>query len=354
MTDDVYLGSTHHTLAWFWKRIQANEVELQPAFQREGVWTDKQKSYLIDTMLRGLPVPEMYLQQLVDDVGNERVVVVDGQQRLRACSEFLNNQLTLIGEEVGGLAGKKFADLSPDDRQKLFAYKFVVRNLPLVDEGVLRDIFRRINKNTVTLNEQEIRHATYWGEFIKSAEFIANYPGWSKLGIFTPNDVRRMRHIEFVSEVMVARLYGDQDKKRNLEKAYQAFETEFGSRAVLQGSMLGALDWLVHFFPELSNTRWRKKSDFYTLFTVLSEKGFTPPRGGLPDRFNSEVVASALRKFASDVDARIFLGEGGDEGAGEYADAVERAASDIANRRVRRIAVEAVVTNAMKQVALAV
>lgn len=58
-----FLTNTTHNVAWFMKRYHANELQLKAPFQRNPVWTDKQKSYLIDTMLRGFPIPELYMQE---------------------------------------------------------------------------------------------------------------------------------------------------------------------------------------------------------------------------------------------------------------------------------------------------
>jgi len=78
------------------------------------------------------------------------------------------------------------------EKKRIFSYEFVVRTLPLVGDEVLRNIFRRLNRNVVALNAQELRHATYWGPFIKSMEKISDLESWEQLGIFTANDVRRM------------------------------------------------------------------------------------------------------------------------------------------------------------------
>jgi hypothetical protein len=57
-----YLHTTHRTVSWFNKTFGNEELELAPPFQRNPVWTDVQKAYLIDTILYGLPVPELYMQ----------------------------------------------------------------------------------------------------------------------------------------------------------------------------------------------------------------------------------------------------------------------------------------------------
>lgn len=107
-----FLEATTHTIAWFWKRFQQGELELQPPFQRNPVWQEKQQAYLIDTVLRGYPIPELYLQTIVDPTGEEKYVVVDGQQRIRACLEFLSGKFAL-GEDSGPqLSGTAFTDLT--------------------------------------------------------------------------------------------------------------------------------------------------------------------------------------------------------------------------------------------------
>jgi uncharacterized protein with ParB-like and HNH nuclease domain len=55
---------------------------MKPPFQRNPVWIHPQKSYLIDSILNGFPIPEIYMQEFVDEGGNERHVIIDGQQRI--------------------------------------------------------------------------------------------------------------------------------------------------------------------------------------------------------------------------------------------------------------------------------
>jgi uncharacterized protein with ParB-like and HNH nuclease domain len=68
---------------------------LVPPFQRNAVWTIVQKSYLIDTVLNGLPIPELYMQDVGDESGNEKHIVVDGQQRVRAVLDYVLGNFSL-------------------------------------------------------------------------------------------------------------------------------------------------------------------------------------------------------------------------------------------------------------------
>jgi len=331
-----FLNTTNHSVSWIYKRHQSDELELKPPFQRNPVWSDAQKSFLIDTILNGFPIPELYIQEFTDANGNDRHVVVDGQQRLRSCIEFIENEFSLVGSELGIFEGFTFDDLSPTQRQTIFNYNFVVRKLPEMDDADLKAIFKRINKNTVTLNTQELRHSTYSGEFITLMEDLANDERWQDFNIFSSNDVRRMLDIEFISEIAVAVLHGPQNKKSSLDKWYAAYEIEFPKRSYIKtlfNKVLGELSTVV---PSLGKTRWRKKSDFYTLFQLFAER-----EDSLPFAAEERTSLSGrLVTFASLVDA--FTTDPDQEPAPPqtvraYTLAVERAASDLANRRARTL-----------------
>src|SRR5262249_20704649 len=161
-----------------------------------------------------------------------------------------------------------------------------------------RIIFQRINRNTVVLNAQELRHATYWGPFITLMEQLSDLEYWSEFAIFSANDRRRMLDIEFVSELAVGHLNGPQNKKRTLEEFYQIYETQFDGAEQLQFVFMKTLGELSQVFPELGKTRWRKKSDFYTLFLCLAKQHELLP-------FSAEArdrVRAALIGFASQID----------------------------------------------------
>src|SRR6266540_1582151 len=88
----LFLEATMHTVSWFWNRLRDQSLNMKPPYQRNPVWQISQKAYLIDSILRGYPVPELYLQTITSATGDEQHIVVDGQQRVRACLEFLNNE----------------------------------------------------------------------------------------------------------------------------------------------------------------------------------------------------------------------------------------------------------------------
>src|SRR6202040_3319169 len=72
-------SATNQKISWFRKEESAGTLDLSPQFQRRPVWTEEQASYLIDTILSGLPIPEIYIRSSSSPQGETCYEVVDGQ-----------------------------------------------------------------------------------------------------------------------------------------------------------------------------------------------------------------------------------------------------------------------------------
>ncbi len=123
------------------------------------------KVYLIDSLLRGYPIPKMYFRSKIDAVTQSSVrEVVDGQQRLLAIFEFADDKLRLT-KRAGEFAGMRYSDLDEDAKNQFLAYTFVAEQLINASDDEVLEVFARINTYTVALNPAEQRHAQYQGEF---------------------------------------------------------------------------------------------------------------------------------------------------------------------------------------------
>ena len=137
-------------------------VKLDPDFQREDVWSRKQKSELIESILMGIPLPVMYFAE--DKFGN--LQVIDGRQRLTALFNFLNNDFTINSAPILiHLKGKKFKNLVQKEQIKLEDYQLIVYIIkPQTPDRIKFDIFDRVNRGGTQLNKQEMRNALYQGK----------------------------------------------------------------------------------------------------------------------------------------------------------------------------------------------
>jgi hypothetical protein len=266
-----YLNSTAYNIAWFKKLNDDGLLELKPPFQRDIVWSFKQKSYLMDSILAGYPIPEIYLQEKVTATGESTFIVVDGQQRIKSILQFIAGEFAIDEDESEKWADFKFNDLSPSDKKSLFGYKFIVRLLPEIDDDEIKAIFRRMNKNNVALNKQELRNATYSGEFISLINDISDRPYWKNLYIFAPAKIRRMLDAEYISELAIAFLNGHQNKKDKLDYYYLMYEESFEYKEELNDAFDSVCREIEKLLPNIKNTRWNNMTDFYTLFLVLAQ-----------------------------------------------------------------------------------
>ena len=142
---------------WHEKR----EMELSPKYQRNSVWNEKAKAYLIDTIIRGLPIPPIFLRQVID-VNTKKTYreIIDGQQRVRAILEYVvTEEFAIKKSHNKELGGKKYSDLDPEMQESILEYEILAEVVTEKDESIIYDMFARLNSNNIVLNKQEIRNS---------------------------------------------------------------------------------------------------------------------------------------------------------------------------------------------------
>lgn len=222
-------------------------LELSPKFQRRPVWKPGAKSFLIDTILRGLPVPIIFLREKIGDISDLEPSreVVDGQQRLRTIFSFIRPSLLkdfdssrdsfLVSEKHNKhFCKKQFSNLPEDIQRSILDYTFSVHVLPAgVDDREVLQIFSRMNSTGVKLNNQELRNAEFIGEMKTSIynSSIGQLYKWRDWKVFTENSISRMEEVELVSEIYQFMLDGIVSKsQKSLNTMYHEYEEEFKDR----------------------------------------------------------------------------------------------------------------------------
>jgi hypothetical protein len=255
-----------------------NSLSLTPKFQRRAVWKPAAKSFFIDTLLRGMPVPPIYIRN-VQSRDRDRVIreVVDGQQRISALLGFLDCEYRLAGTLKASWAGKTFDKLSVPERNRITTYAFSAEIFHgLADLDVL-EIFSRLNTYSVSLNAQELRNGRFFGLFKQLAYELAydQLEFWRKHRIFAEQGIARMLEVEFVSEVLVAFLAGMQDKKKSLDDYYDKFDDEFKQRDIVAKRFREVIDELNETMADdLRDTNFRRPPLLYTLLCVIYHRRF--------------------------------------------------------------------------------
>ncbi len=210
MRPSDFISAEPKKTKFFTEGFKQGTIEIDNSFQRRGVWVEKDKTALIESVLMGFPIPEIYLWEtgLIVDNGDTTYSIVDGQQRTSAIWEFVNNKFALKNKDLDHVdatyAGKKFSELSAEDKTLFWSYNFQVR---IIDKRFLKEqisnLFLRLNRTNTSLNPQELRNAKFNGKFIELADNISLNPFWKDFNIFSHADYRRMVDIQIISTLLI-------------------------------------------------------------------------------------------------------------------------------------------------------
>lgn len=260
---------------------------LSPKFQRRSVWKPGAKSFFIDTIYRGLPVPIIFLRDNRTDLTTlqSKREVIDGQQRLRTLLGYISHELlpdfnpssdafTVKAIHNQALANKMFDELNEEARQKILEYEFSVHILASgIDDREVLEMFSRMNATGVKLNRQELRNAEFYGYFKTTAYDLAleQLPRWRSWKVFNDYQIARMDEVEFTSDLMGSMIDGvvKQDASR-IDSLYSRFDDRFDFRDNVSRRFRGLMDTIEdNFGRHLAKSILKRKTVFYGFFMAL-------------------------------------------------------------------------------------
>lgn len=211
------LWGTDWTVETMIAQLKRGNIELNPRFQRRDAWSRGTKSRFIESLILGLPIPQIVLAESKEQRG--RYIILDGKQRLLTLMQFSglsddkNKSFSLSGLEVRrDLARKRYSNLEKDpllraDLDALLTHTVrttVIRNWPSI--AFLHVVFQRLNTGSLKLSPQELRQAVVPGPFTDHADdaSLASNVIHSLLGRDGPDP--RMRDVELLVRFLGFRL----------------------------------------------------------------------------------------------------------------------------------------------------
>ena len=340
------------SIAWIKQQYDLGNLELKPPFQRKPVWSARNKCALIETILKGWPVPEVYIQAIPSKTGDQTYAVVDGQQRIRSVLQFIG--LEKMPDEIqwNGFPLDKlkpdaeyldvtYASMTDEQRKEFFGYRFTVRWLNTEDDDLVRGMFMRLNKFSMPLKPQELRNSMFQGPFLKLSEQLADDEYWATKRIISPASIRRMGDVEFISDLLIGLIHGPQGGSAKIidiyYQQYEDYDDEFPDQPLVRDLFNRVWTLIKAVLPDIEETRWRNKNDFYSLFVAL---GMRLRASNFKKQHHADLEA-VLTEFSENVDKfrANETAKVGDD-VKQYFAAVEKGANDKSRRGDRHLALD--------------
>lgn len=212
------LFSSDWTVETIVNQLERHNIEMNPAFQRRDAWSARAKGKFVESVILGLPIPQIVLAERQGERG--RYIVLDGKQRLLSLMQFTGkfsgqgNAFRLSGLEIRtDLAGKKYSKFESDLtlRDELNAFSnhtirtVVIRNWPDLD--FLHLVFLRLNTGSLKLSPQELRQAAIPGPFSDYVDFSASESVALRTILSRNSPDPRMRDVELLVRYLSFKSY---------------------------------------------------------------------------------------------------------------------------------------------------
>ncbi len=254
--------------------FRRKETVLSPKFQRRPVWEYKAKSYFIDTILSGLPIPRIFIRERTNADMTSLREIVDGQQRLKTIFDFINDGFKISkvhNKEFGGMC---YSELPDEVKRDFLKYPISAILLIDLDDNAVFDIFARLNTYSVKLNNQELLNSQYFGVYkqlvYRLAQEYRNF--WVESGILSEKAISRMEDAKLVSELLSVIVDGRimTNTFEQSKKVYSKYDDSFEDADKIERQFKQTLDLFSKVYPEdFSETAFSKAPLFYSAFIAL-------------------------------------------------------------------------------------
>lgn len=277
-----------------------HQINLNPPYQRRPVWKTGERLLLLSSLFNGIPIPAVIFHKYFNKKKKREIYdVLDGKQRIETILHFIKLK-TIEGEKelyvrytnpnnnkndsltYSELSSKKVNKLYENLLEKFWQYE-----IPIIEYEEdttdffgrivpTKEIFVRINSTGAPLKKNEIRHAEKSGPFFQLGEELERKykKFFEESKITSKYEVQRYILHEFILELCTVIQYGSySDRRKVLEELLENHQWKKNELTKIKSKFIQIINWIKEIFPDgtIKVTRFKNKSDFYSLFVVLTK-----------------------------------------------------------------------------------
>lgn len=239
--------------------VRQDKINLQPPYQRNFIWTPKDQKLLIDSIMRGYPLPNFFIYKRKDG----KYDMVDGQQRATTICKYIKNEFKDSSKHC-------FSEI---DQDSFLSYKLNITEISNIETGEsLEEFYSLVNKRGIHLNPAEVNKAQYHdSQFLTLVNSLMDLQALTDLDIFSSKTVQRMNDRSLVEEVVAYLFKGEITDKRNavddlFEATLSEDEIDYVKKTFVE--VIRKISMLNDIKP-VNQTRFKQRNDFYTLFCFV-------------------------------------------------------------------------------------
>jgi hypothetical protein len=262
--------------------LRKKDLSVNKEYQRSGgLWPKSAKSYFIDTILKGFPFPRIYFHEMVDrEQRRPKREIVDGQQRVGAIVDFLENRFRLTNPS--DFLGNTFEELNTELQDAFCSYPVSVGVIRNAERSEILQMFRRMNAYTLPLNNAEKLQSDFSGEFKtwvnKTLDEVEGViVDWQ---VLSSRQILRKLDTEFITDLALAIDQGILSTSPTLlRRMYRENDEDFPAREFMNNRILGTLEFVRNEMPFVVGTMLTRTHVFFSLLCALIHNRWGLPHG---------------------------------------------------------------------------
>lgn len=237
-------------------------LDIRPSYQRAFIYDPPQQQAVIETVSKNHPLNAMYWV----DKGNDTYEILDGQQRTTSICEYVCEQGKLAVAIFGNEHPRYFANLQPDEQEKILSHKLTIY-VCKGEDGEKLQWFRTINIAGKELTKQEIRNAVFAGPWVTDAKRYFSKTNCPATGMASdyvnPGDSKRQWWLELA--IRWACDNGDIDH-------YMGQHQHDDNALAMWTNFQTIMTWAIANFPKKYYGKLTKRSDWYDLWKIHHDR----------------------------------------------------------------------------------